>query len=377
MSTATPIVQFGTSRFLQAHADLFVSEAGGRAQITIVQTTGAAGRAGRLAAFADPAGYPVIIRGRDKGAVVDREVRVVSVARGLSALEDWAELVRIVTHEARWLLSNTSDAGFVVPEDERLDLTVTPDAAPGSFIAKLLALLAARHRAGQPGLTLLPCELVARNGDRLKELVLGLAWRSGATPALIRWLEAECLWVSSLVDRIVSAPLEPAGAVAEPYALWAIEDQPGFVPPCKHEAIRVVADLEPYERLKLHILNLGHTLLAERWQQAGSKPGVTVREMLADAGTRGWLEAIYREEVLPGFARHGLAREAEAYGTTTLERFENPFLDHLVCDIAQNHQNKVARRIGDFLAWCAADAGRRDQLNQPQLSALVAARAAA
>ncbi len=374
-------MQFGTSRFLQAHADLFVSEAGGRAQITIVQTTGAAGRAGRLAAFSAPEGFPVIVRGREKGAVVDREVRVVSVARGLSALDDWAELVRIVTDEARWIVSNTSDAGFAVPEDERLDLTVTPEAAPGSFIAKLLALLAARHRAGQPGLTLLPCELVARNGDRLRELVLGLAHRSGAAASLVRWLEDECLWVSSLVDRIVSAPLEPAGAVAEPYALWAIEDQPGFVPPCKHEAIRVVADLEPYERLKLHILNLGHTLLAERWLQAGATPGVTVREMLADAGIRGWLETIYREEVLPGFARHGLAREADAYVATTLERFENPFLDHLVSDIAQNHVSKVARRIGDFLAWCntgkSAGKGERSPLNQPRLSALVAARAAA
>ena len=87
------------------------------------------------------------------------------------------------------------------------------------------------------------------------------------------WVGEECLWVNSLVDRIVSEPLEPLGAVAEPYALWAIEDQPGLELPCRHGAIVVAADLKPYERLKLFILNLGHTYLAELWcTEAARRP---------------------------------------------------------------------------------------------------------
>ena len=47
----TPILQFGTSRFLQAHADLFLSEGPGTiGPVTVVQTSGDAGRRGRLAA---------------------------------------------------------------------------------------------------------------------------------------------------------------------------------------------------------------------------------------------------------------------------------------------------------------------------------------
>ena len=42
------------------------------------------------------------------------------------------------------------------------------------------------------------------------------------------------------LDRIVSEPIEPVGAVAEPYALWAIEAQPGLVAPTAHPAIRIV-----------------------------------------------------------------------------------------------------------------------------------------
>ena len=56
------ILQFGTSRFLQAHVDLFAEEARAAGQtvlpIVIVQTTRDPERAKRLAGFADPAGFP-------------------------------------------------------------------------------------------------------------------------------------------------------------------------------------------------------------------------------------------------------------------------------------------------------------------------------
>ena len=38
-------------------------------------------------------------------------------------------------------------------------------------------------------------------------------------------------------------------------------------------AIVVAADLKPYERLKLFILNLGHTYLAELWAKEGGRAG--------------------------------------------------------------------------------------------------------
>ena len=75
----TPILQFGTSRFLQAHADLFVSEAMKRGEalgpITIVQTTGSSERSGRLTALAAPEGFPVHIKGKKEGRVIDEVVR--------------------------------------------------------------------------------------------------------------------------------------------------------------------------------------------------------------------------------------------------------------------------------------------------------------
>jgi tagaturonate reductase len=47
----------------------------------------------------------------------------------------------------------------------------------------------------------------------------------------------------------------------------------------------------------------------------------------------------------------GMGGEAEAYVAQTVERFENPFLNHRLADIADNHAEKIRRRAGGFLDW--------------------------
>jgi len=345
----TPILQFGTSRFLQAHADLFVSEALERGEalgrITVVQTTGSPERAGRLAALAAPDGYPVIVRGRKDGRDIDSRQCITSVARTLSTATDWDAVKAVFRDEAEVVISNTGDTGYQVGPDD------LAGAVPVSFPGKLLALLHDRFRAGQPGLTMLPCELVARNGDVLKRLILDLQADRYPESGFRNWLSSDVVWGNTLVDRIVSEPIEPAGAVAEPYALWAIEKQPGLTVPCTHPNILVVDDLTPYEKLKLHILNLGHTVLADIWLRDGRAADETVKAILADNSVRERLLFLYRQEVVPGFAAKGLGKEAETYVAATLERFDNPFLDHRLRDIANHHAEKLVRRIVDFHGW--------------------------
>jgi tagaturonate reductase len=345
----TPIVQFGTSRFLQAHADLFVSEALEKGEalgaITIVQTTGSPERAGRLAALAAPGGYPVIIRGRQDGRDIEREQRVTSVRRALSTAIDWNEIRRVFREEADVVLSNTGDTGYDVGEND------LAGPVPASFPGKLLALLHHRFQANARKLTVLPCELVSRNGDVLKRLILDLQAGRYPESEFREWLQTEIVWANTLVDRIVSEPIEPAGAVAEPYALWAIEYQPGLTVPCLHPAIHIVDDLTPYEKLKLHILNLGHTVLADVWMKENRASDETVKAMLRDTAIRQRLLSLYENEVMPGFAAKGLRGQAEAYVSATMDRFDNPFLNHRLSDIANHHAEKLRRRLVDFHAW--------------------------
>jgi tagaturonate reductase len=360
------ILQFGTSRFLQAHADLFLHEAREAGQdvpnVVVVQTSGDASRAGRLAAFADPNGYPVIIRGLEEGQPVDRTVTVKSVERGLSTARDWAEIVALFVERTEFVLSNTADAGYDVDMSEAAN-GLGVDEPLTSFPAKLAQLLHARYLAGGRPLTILPCELVNRNGPVLKGLVRTFAAEAGADPDFAEWLD-KIVFANTLVDRIVSQTLEPVGAVAEPYALWAIENQPGLTLPCRHPAIMVAEDIEPFERLKLHILNLGHTVLADIWLTEGRPKDETVRAILTDPSVHSRIEAIYRDEVVPGFAAKGMESQARDYVETTLARFLNPYLEHRLSDIAGNHALKIERRLAAFLDWCGRPA--------PTLQAIIA-----
>ena len=358
---AGSIIQFGTSRFLQAHVDLFVHEAREAGQvagpITIVQASGSSERAGRVAAFGRPEGFPVVIRGLEAGQPVERTVTVTSVDRGLAAGRDWKELVDLFASGAEVVVSNMGDAGYAVAPQDRVPDLLRTAVAPASFPGKLVVLLWQRWRAGGAPLAVLPCELVSQNGRVLRDTVKALARDAEAPADFAAWLQGDVIWADTLVDRIVSEAIEPVGAVAEPYALWAIGRQPGLQPPCRHAAIAMADDLEPFERLKLHILNLGHTVLADIWQGEARGADETVRAILADPLIRERLDDVYRREVLPGFATRGMEQEATIYVVTTMERFLNPYLDHRIADIAQNHALKVDRRVAAFLAWIS-DTGK-------------------
>ena len=371
------ILQFGTSRFLQAHVDLFVSQALDRGEagwaiggITVVQTTHNPASAERVAALAAGGGYTVRIRGLRHGERVDETITCRAVQQALQADADWSALRDAMASDVRVIVSNTADRGYQLDEQDGPALLDDISRAPRSFPAKLLVLL--HHRwLTQPAaeLSIFPCELIERNGDVLRDVVGTLAEQWNLDSGFVDWLASHCIWANSLVDRIVSEALHPVGAVAEPYALWAIEHRPGLVLPCAHEAILLTDDLARHERLKLFLLNAGHTFLAERWLVDGRAEGETVQQAMNDPVLRPELESFWSDEVLPVFDALGQRAEAEAYLVDLRERLLNPFLNHRVADIAQNHAQKKQRRFAPITALA-------DQLHcdiaQPRLRAALA-----
>lgn len=338
------IVQFGTSRFLLGHVAAFAGQAmeSGSSQeaILVVQTSARPEGKAKAAALTRQARYPLHIKGLHNGQPVDEELLIGSVAGCLVAEEQWQALEHHFIHSARWVVSNTGDSGYQVADDSSLA------EVPASFPGKLTKLLYARFKAAQPGLTVLPCELIGSNGQVLKQIVIERAQQDYHDVAFIAWLETECCWVNTLVDRIVSAPLEPIGAVAEPYALWAVQQTPGLVMPFEHPAVEVVSSLQPYELRKLHILNLAHTYLVDQWRHHGLNESITfVREAMQVPLLRNGLSELMQQEVLPVLARELPDMALEAYWHSTLERFDNPYLDHRLEDIASYHRDKLARRL--------------------------------
>jgi tagaturonate reductase len=375
------VLQFGTSRFLQAHVDLFVSQAlesdepgaaiGG---IAVVQTTESADSAARIAAFSNGSGYPVRIRGLRAGEIVDEMLTGRAIRQAVHVRKDWARVREAVSGPVQIIVSNTGDRGYQLDERDDVRDLAAPGHVPHSFPARLLALLHARWQS-QPDapLSLFPCELIEKNGDVLREIVVNLASQWGLPGKFIDYLAEHCVWANSLVDRIVSEPIRPVGAVAEPYALWAIERQPRLRVPCAHPSVVLTDNLQHFERLKLFLLNLGHTFLAERWLRDARPADETVYGAMNDPVLRAELEMVWSEEVLPVFDALGKRDDALAYVAQLRDRLLNPFLEHRLADIAQNHAQKKKRRITPLVDLAASlTQAKGVRIEQPHLTEMLA-----
>lgn len=345
------ILQFGAGNFLRAFVDLFVQQAreAGKdvGRVTVVQSTGS----GRAAALAG-AGcrYHVVLRGIRGGAVVNEVHPVDSIAAAFDANTQWDDVVDVAISGAiSHVVSNTTEAGFALVEGDAADAK-----PPRSFPGKLARLIEARRKAGQPGLVVLPCELIEGNGPKLRDLVLEQGRRWGLGSAFEEYVTRACRFASTLVDRIVTGkpaaeaglPDDPLLTAAEPFALWAIEagtieaGDTGKFPMFTHPAIKIVEDLQPYSLRKIRILNGAHTALVCHALPRGF---ATVREAVSDPEIGAWLSRLLAEEVVPVLA--GRVDGPEEYARETLERFANPFLVHKLSDIALNHPAKLKTRL--------------------------------
>lgn len=375
------ILQFGGGRFLRAFADLFVHQANEQGQnvgrIVVVQSTGGE----RAAALNRQQGrYHVAVRGYEDGAIVDRLETSASISRALVAASQWDE-VRAVARspQLRIILSNTTESGYNLDPADTCgagfqpansgQVGNLPHKPPRSFPAKLLAVLRERFEAGQPALTIVPCELREHNADTLRRLLLQLAGAWQLSDAFTAWIERECVWLNTLVDRIVVDP--PADhplraedallAVCEPYALWAIQQK--TTPFINNAAVVWTPDVQPYFLRKVRILNGAHTALLIKVWPRGLQ---TVREAVNDAELGPWLEQLLFEEIVP--VLEGRVEGPAAFARQVLDRFRNPFFEHQLASIAAHHAAKVQVRLLPSLDEFKAKFGRTPPLLQEVLN---------
>jgi len=349
------ILQFGAGNFLRAFVDLFVSETGFD-EIVVVQSTGSE----RAEALNRAGGrYHVALQGFADSQVIDQTEEVTSIREALHAGTQWDRVRECATSpDLRWIVSNTTEAGFALDDRDLAD-----GAVPCSYPAKLLVLLLARHSAGLPGPAILPCELIERNGERLRDLVLEQAARWNVGPDAVAWLREGCRWVNSLVDRIVPGPprqhpllgQDPLLLSAEPYALWAIESAGEFE--FSHPAVITAPDISPFSLRKIRILNGLHSALVSRALPMGI---VTVREAVAHPEIGAWLEDLLFGEIVP--VLEGRVEDPAGFGRSTLDRFRNPFLEHKLSSIALHHEAKVKVRLRPTLEEFRQKFGREPRL---------------
>ena len=339
------VLQFGAGKFLRAFADLFIHQVNQGDQlagrVVVVQSTGAE-RASLL--NRQQGRYHVLVRGLAGGETIDRIEESASISRALVAATQWREVLEVVrSPKLRTMISNTAETGYDLHAADRPEIV-----PPRSFPAKLLMVLRERFESGQPGPMIVPCELHERNADLLQKLVIGLVESWKLDPRLIQWLQAECRWLNTLVDRIVTSPPKDHPllkedallCIAEPFAFWAVEQKPGTEDFVRHPAVRRADDVQPFFLRKVRILNAAHTAMVHQARRRGI---ATVREAVDDPEIGKWLDRLLFDEIVPTL--EGRVEAPEQFARQTLERFRNPFLEHKFTDIAVYHDAKVKIRL--------------------------------
>jgi tagaturonate reductase len=367
-------VQFGTGALLRGLVDDFLHRAneqglfGGR--VAAVGSTGSA----RDRALRDQDGlYTLAVEGVVGGRPVQECRIIASVSRALSAASDWNDVLALARAPlVQFVFSNTTEVGIA------LDPADTKDAAPPvSFPAKLTQFLYARAREfdydPSAGLIVVPCELIERNGDLLRRLVLTLAERWALGEAFTGWVERSVHFCNTLVDRIV--PGTPRGEDAtrlaemlgyedallttcEPYRLLAIEGDETLRARMRwttaDPAILVVPDISPYRERKVRLLNGAHTALASAALLMGCE---TVRDAVTHPALGPFLRLAMLDEIVPTLD----AEDSHGFAEGVLDRFRNPFIRHALVDITLQATTKMRVRVVPSVVAYGARTGRAPQ----------------
>ena len=226
-----------------------------------------------------------------------------------------------------------------------------PVSAPGFIVAAL----ARRRAAGTPSFTCLSCDNLADNGRLLARVVTDLA--ALVDPALGRWIEAETRFPVSMVDRIVPATTkddrddvlrlvgrkDQAPVIHEPFWQWVIEDDFGLMgrPDLASVGVQLVADVTPYEMMKLRCLNGSHTALALLGQLHGKQ---TVSVAITDPLLAGFIDSLWSQEIIPSVTVPQ-GQDITAYCKALGARFSNPRIIHQTAQIAMDTSQKLPPRI--------------------------------
>lgn len=241
---------------------------------------------------------------------------------------------------------------------------LTHPESPRTAIGFIVYGLAARKRQLHGPLTLMSLDNLPSNGHLLKRLVLAFAQVRDRD--LAQWIEQNCSFPCSMVDRIVPRTtqedkdqialtlgvLDRWPVIAEPFIDWVIEDDfAAGRPDWATGNARFVKNAAPWETLKLRMVNGAHSCIAYLGSVAGWS---TVDEAIRQPELRACIETLLRDEVEPTLpALPGL--DLASYRLSLISRFANPALAHRTQQIAMDGSQKIPQR------WLAT---LSDQINQ-------------
>lgn len=306
----------------------------------------------------------------EKGAEGNKAMVVGAVRESLHGRIEGIEAIveKLAEPQVAIVSLTITEKGYCIePVSGKLDLAhpdiikdLVGSSSPATVPGLLVEALRLRHQRQLPGFSVLSCDNIPENGHVVKNAILGLA--EAKDPELARWIRNAVSFPSTMVDRIVPALTpefeseirealggvdDPCGIAAESFLQWVIEDN--FVagrPAWEKVGAQLVADVLPFEQMKLRMLNGSHSFLAYLGYLTGYP---FINSCMEDEHYRRAAFQLMLKEQAPTLSVSGI--NLEDYANSLIERYSNTALKHRTWQIAMDGTQKLPQRLLDSLRW--------------------------
>ncbi len=337
------IVHVGVGGFHRAHQAMYLDrllEAGGALDWGVVGVGLLPGDATMRDVMAEQDCLYTLVLKHPDGHLEPRVVG--AIVEYLFAPDDPEQvLARMVDEQTQIVSLTVTEGGYhvnrVTGEFDDSDPAIAADlvegAVPSTAFGYLTEALARRRAAGVPPFTVMSCDNIPGNGEVAGKMLTAFARHRD--PELAGWIESTVAFPNSMVDRITpvtsdedrAAVAELIGVrdawpvVCEPFTQWVLEDHFGQGrPPLEDAGVQVVDDVEPYELMKLRLLNASHQALGYLGYLAGHR---YAHEVAGDPLFADFVLGYMEHEGSPTLpAAPGI--DLAAYREELVERFANP-----------------------------------------------------
>ena len=302
--------------------------------------------------------YTLVIKHPDG----QREARVIgSIIETMFAPDDPQAVVeRLADPRTRIVSLTITEGGYLMNQvtgefdaaAPSIQADLAQDAVPRTVFGYIVAALERRRATGERPFTVMSCDNLPGNGDVARRMMTAFARLKD--PALAGWMEEHVAFPNCMVDRItpVTTPeditrlAEEFGVVdgwpvvCEPFTQWVIEDH--FTdgrPPYEHVGVQVVADVVPYELMKLRLLNASHQALCYLGYLSGYR---YAHEVCQDPLFIDFLLAYMELEGTPTLPDvPGV--DLDAYRHGLIERFANPEVRDTLARLCAESSDRIPK----------------------------------
>ncbi len=356
---AAGILHIGCGAFFRAHlaacTNAALARGGGNWRIVAANLRSR----GDIDALNAQGGLYTLLERSKEGAAVKV---IASISHAIAATDHRDRLLQALADPAIRIVSLTVTEKAYGIDRGALDIdpahaSVAADLAhpeePAGVLGYLVQGLALRRKAGHAPPTILCCDNLPQNGKLLRAGVLGFARR--VDPDLADYIARSVAFPSTMVDRITPASTDQtrrdalqltglqdeAAVETEPFFQWVIEDNfPTGRPQWEAGGAVFVSDVEPYEDMKLRMLNGAHSMLAYGGFLSGHK---YVRDVMADPALSRLVARHLRAAAATLKPLDGI--DLGDYAAQLIARFSNPAIAHETYQIAMDGTQKIAQRL--------------------------------